>query len=46
MTRHEVLHDLGWVVLRFHADDVLLRPQQAVDRVRYWINIQSRRSET
>jgi hypothetical protein len=38
MTRHEVLHDLGWTVLRFHADDVLLRPHATVERVRRWIN--------
>jgi Protein of unknown function (DUF559) len=42
MTRHEVLHDLGWVVLRFHADDILLRPHQTVDRVRQWIHVRSR----
>jgi Protein of unknown function (DUF559) len=41
MTRHEVLHDLGWTVLRFHADDILLRPHRAVERVRYWINQRS-----
>jgi Protein of unknown function (DUF559) len=42
MTRHELLHDLGWVVLRFHADDVLLRPHQTLERVRYWLSLRSR----
>lgn len=35
--RHELLHDLGWVVLLFHADDVLRRPELTVERVRSWI---------
>jgi hypothetical protein len=41
MTRHEVLHDLGWTVLRFHADDILVRPKRTVERVRYWLNARS-----
>jgi hypothetical protein len=44
MSRHEVLHDLGWTVLRFHADDVLLRPHQTVERVRHWINERGHKS--
>jgi Protein of unknown function (DUF559) len=39
MTRHEVLHDLGWTVLRFHADDILARPKRTAERVRYWLNL-------
>jgi len=33
MERQNDLHVLGWTVLRFHADDVLCRPEQIVAKV-------------
>jgi len=34
MERQNELHVMGWTVLRFHADDVLRRPQETVAKIR------------
>jgi len=34
MERQNELHVMGWIVLRFHADDVLRRPEHVVAQIR------------